>query len=392
MKKILIITDTFLGMAGSERNITQLLNYLNKDHFELTVACIQSGELSEGLAQQGFAVHALRQGGLYTPNGIKNIRFLRKVIIEKGISLILTYHEASDFYGLLLSKLCGIPVVTNRRDMGFKIRRHHRLAYRLFGRQFAGVITVCDAIKEEFSKRGWFKAEVMHTIHNGVHLEEYDSKTVTTDSLKRTLGLDEGPLIGLIANLRKIKGIDYFIGAASILKTKINNIHFVVIGADMDHKGYTRDDLSQRARERQVHDRVHFLGERDDIPALISAFDIAVVSSLSEGFSNSILEYMASSKPVVATQVGGNGEAVADGKTGFLVPPADSAALAEAMLKILQDKELADRFGRAARERVEEKFSLAKMMESYESYFFQMSNKHQPTHSSSACHSHGAKL
>jgi glycosyltransferase involved in cell wall biosynthesis len=114
---------------------------------------------------------------------------------------------------------------------------------------------------------------------------------------------------------------------------------------------------------------LHFIGGRRDIPDVISLFDVAVLTSLSEGFSNVILEYMASSKPVVATNVGGNPEIVVHGETGLLVPPTDSAALASAILSILKDKEVGLRFGKAGRKRVEEKFSLDVMLRNYENLF-----------------------
>ncbi|MDH5769297.1 MAG: glycosyltransferase, partial [Nitrospirota bacterium] len=101
-------------------------------------------------------------------------------------------------------------------------------------------------------------------------------------------------------------------------------------------------------------------------------FDVAVVSSLSEGFSNVILEYMASSKSVVATNVGGNPEAVVDGETGLLVPPGDSLSLADAIWSILINKDMGIRLGIAGRERVEEKFSLEKMIINYEHLFEQV--------------------
>jgi glycosyltransferase involved in cell wall biosynthesis len=118
-----------------------------------------------------------------------------------------------------------------------------------------------------------------------------------------------------------------------------------------------------------VERNVHFLGSRNDVPDLISTFDVAVISSLSEGFSNTILEYMASARPVVATMVGGNPEAVRHGETGLLVPPGDSQALAAAIGTILDDKALAARYGAAGRRKAEELFSLESMIRNYESLF-----------------------
>src|SRR5512139_3696240 len=124
--RILIITDVFKKIAGSERNITQLLHGIDQTRFQVYVACFYSGELAQAMEAEGFQIYGLRRGGIYSIKGLKNIIFLYELIREKGIDLILTYHEGSDFLGLVLSNMCAIPVISNRRDMGFKTRLPHR--------------------------------------------------------------------------------------------------------------------------------------------------------------------------------------------------------------------------------------------------------------------------
>jgi glycosyltransferase involved in cell wall biosynthesis len=175
--------------------------------------------------------------------------------------------------------------------------------------------------------------------------------------------------VGLIANLRSIKGIKYFIEAASIISKTDSRVKFLIIGENFNEPGCTREEMELFAKKCNVDNNVHFLGKRTDIADIISIMDIGVVASLSEGFSNTILEYMAASKPVVATNVGGNKEAVVHNETGLLVSPESAIALAEAILSILKDKEMAFRYGAAGRKRVEEKFRLEKMIGQYEGLF-----------------------
>jgi glycosyltransferase involved in cell wall biosynthesis len=281
----------------------------------------------------------------------------------------VTYHEASDFYGLVLSKVCQVPIISNRRDMGFKTGSHHNMAYKLFGKLFNAVITVSEAVEKEVIKQNWFQVDRIFTIYNGVDTKEYKSKDDIV-RIKQSIGIGTThPVVGMIANLRKIKGIRYFIEAASIISKKNSQVQFLIIGVDMNEPGCTKGEMELFAKDCNVDKNVRFLGKRTDIPDLISIMDIGVIASLSEGFSNAIIEYMASSKPVVATDVGGNREAVLQCETGLLVPPADSHALASAILSILEDKEAALRFGIAGRERVEEKFSLDVMLRKYENLF-----------------------
>lgn len=368
-KRILLLTDIFGGAGGSERNISQLLAGIDKDKFEPYVACLTSEKLSENVNDQGASAIDLNEGGIYTIAGFKNLVFLRRLVYEKHISLIVTYHESSDFYGLALSRLCNIPIISTRRDMGFKTEFHHRLAYKLVGGCFDAVITVSDAVKKEVVKRRWFPEERIRTIYNAIDTADYGNGHHGT-ALKKSLGIHpESPVVGMVANVREIKGHPYFVQAASIIHRTNHDAQFLMIGYDMKNSPLTIAGLKRQGEEMGIFQNLHFLGGREDVADLISIFDVAVLTSLSEGFSNVILEYMASSKPVVATEVGGNPEIVVHGETGLLVPPADPAALASAILSILEDGEVALRFGRAGRKRIEERFGLGVMLRNYENLF-----------------------
>lgn len=367
-KKILIITDTFRAMAGSERNITYFLGNGDQNILEFFVACFTSGKLANDMRGKGFSVSDLREGGIYTLSGMRNLLFLLRLIYENNISLIVTYHESSDIYGFVLSVICRVPIISSRRDMGFKTRLHYRIMYKLLGRFFDAVVAVSNAVSREVISQGWFPSEKITTIYNGVNLNEYNKKDI--NSIKGNVGVKAGhQVVGLIANLRKIKGIRYFIEAASIICKQRDHVEFLIIGGDTHEHGCTKADLEELAKRLGVHKNIHFLGKRGDISDLIAMFDVAVNSSLSEGLSNTVLEYMASSKPVVAADVGGNSEVVIDGETGFIVPPKDSNALANAILSILEDKEMGIRFGIAGRKRIEENFSIEKMITNYQNLF-----------------------
>lgn len=365
-KKILIITDVFKKIAGSERNITQLLHGIDQARFEISVACFFSGEVAQVMRAEGFQIYDLRRGGIYSMRGLKNIIFLYKLVRKEKIDLILTYHEGSDFLGLVLSTLCAIPIVSNRRDMGFKTRFPHRVAYRFFGRYFDGVITVSNAVRNEVINKGWFKAGKVWSIHNGINVEEY-ANNAKRESIKQSIGIAPGKnVVGVIGNIKRIKGIRYFLHAASLICARNPDVEFVLIGYDLKEAGNSLEDMKLLAKQMKIADKIHFLGERNDIADLISVFDVAVISSLSEGFSNVLLEYMASAKPVVATDVGGNREAVVHGETGLLVPSENAQRLADGIEVFLENREIALRYGLAGRRRVKKDFSLKGMIGKYE--------------------------
>jgi glycosyltransferase involved in cell wall biosynthesis len=207
------------------------------------------------------------------------------------------------------------------------------------------------------------------SIHNGINVEEY-SNHVNRESIKRSIGIKADQyVVGLIANIKKIKGIRYFLHAASLICAEKSGVEFVIIGYDLNETGNSMNDMKLFAQGMNIADKIHFLGGRKDIADLISIFDVAVISSLSEGFSNVLLEYMASAKPVVATDVGGNREAVIHGETGLLVPSENSQKLAEAIRVFLDNRDIALRYGLAGRKRVENEFTLQRMIGEYENIF-----------------------
>jgi L-malate glycosyltransferase len=143
-----------------------------------------------------------------------------------------------------------------------------------------------------------------------------------------------------------------FLRAARRILQKNKNAHFVLAG-----EGELRENLENLAKELKIEENTHFTGRCETIPELLRVSYACVLTSFAEGFSNSILEYMAAGKAVVATDVGGAGEAVIEGETGFLVDSDDDAALAERLETLLEDEGKAARFGERGKAAVREKFS-----------------------------------
>jgi L-malate glycosyltransferase len=327
------------------------------------------------MRKRGYKIFSLAPTGIHTWGGLQNLWALRRVVQAYQVDLIVTYHESSDLYGLVMAKLCGIPVISNRRDMGYNAKLVHNLSYRVLGRFYDFVVTVSKAVKQEVVDKGWFSAQRIVPIHNGVELEEFDlrikANRQTLEFSKIQLGLPPShSIVGMVTNLRSVKGISFFVEAAASISRIREDVEFLVIGLDIEAPGCTQREYLQMAQRLGVAEHIHFLGKRDDIPELIRIFDVAVVASLTEGFSNSILEYMACAKPVVATNVGGNPEAVVHSETGLLVPPAQTEPLAAAILDLLNDPLRAKKYGIAGRKRVDEHFRLERMIENYEKLFF----------------------
>ena len=196
-------------------------------------------------------------------------------------------------------------------------------------------------------------------IYNGVDETTYQPGP-GDESLRREIGLPDGSLvIGTVGRLDPIKDYPSLLRAFTVLRRDRPDSHLVIVG-----EGAERSALEQLAGEG-----THFLGDRQDVPSLFRLFDVFVLPSINEGISNTILEAMASGRPVVATRVGGNLELVQDGETGRLVHPRSPDELASAIADYLSDAELRQRHGDAARSLVLRRFSISSMVAGYEEVY-----------------------
>jgi glycosyltransferase involved in cell wall biosynthesis len=222
------------------------------------------------------------------------------------------------------------------------------------------VLVNADAIRRWLIADG-YPAERIRVIGNGIDLAPFGAPHVR-GALQQALQLEpRTPLVLVVSRLVPRKGIEEFLEAAALTAPRHATAHFVVAGVH-EQEGYP-EQLERLATRLGLGRRVHFLGPRNDVPALLADAAVAVLPSLSEGLSNVLLEAMASGAPVVATRVGGAPEVVEDGVTGLLVPPGDAPALARSVLRLLADPALGWRMGAAARDLVHTRFSLEAMVE-----------------------------
>jgi glycosyltransferase involved in cell wall biosynthesis len=191
-------------------------------------------------------------------------------------------------------------------------------------------------------------------IYNGFDFVRVEYMTIKESSC-RHLRDSKAKTVGMVAEFNRFKDYATFIHAARKISKRRKDVVFVAVG-----DGETLETSKQLAAEAEA---IQFLGKRKDIIQLVETFDIGVLSTFTEGFSNSIMEYMALGKPVVATNGGGTQELVVDGETGFLVPPANPDALAVKIEYLLDNSDIARHMGRAGEERLRREFSITKMVE-----------------------------
>lgn len=210
------------------------------------------------------------------------------------------------------------------------------------------------------------------TIYSPVDVSEFDPSNVrpTNSVPDEDVDAEDPIIIGTVANVNPIKGLEYFIRAIASVNEYTNRpVHAPIVGGIIDSRQDYYEDLLKSCKELGIEENVHFLGRRDDVSALLADFDMFVLASVAEACPMAVLEAMAMEKPVIVTQVGGIPEQIDDGEHGWIVPPEDPDAVASAIMDGLKNETEAKRRGKRARERVCSKFSLAQCVKKHESLY-----------------------
>jgi glycosyltransferase involved in cell wall biosynthesis len=217
-------------------------------------------------------------------------------------------------------------------------------------------ICASDAIRQMLISDGVPEARAV-TVHEGIDLAHVAAAPQA--SLHEDFWLPHhAPIVGNVAALVPHKGQKHLIESAALVLRQVPDARFVIAG-----EGELRPALERQIKDRHLDKHVLLAGFRPDVLSLHKAFDVFAMSSVTEGLGTSLLDAMACGKPVVATSTGGIPEVVVDGETGFLVPPRDHEAMAEAIVRLLKDTALRARMGAAAIRRVREKFSADRMVQ-----------------------------
>jgi glycosyltransferase involved in cell wall biosynthesis len=251
------------------------------------------------------------------------------------------------------------------------------------------VLSVSSRLTEKLSATVGFPAHRIVTIRNGVDTHRFTP--ASRDDARQALGLERNELVvGAVGRLLPVKDQQSFLRALGLLAR--SGLRFTAIIAG---DGPLKDELAAVAQAEGLGSRVRLIGERSDVESVLAALDIFVLSSISEGLSNTILEAMASGVPVVATAVGGADELVVHGRTGLLVPSRDEQALAGAIRTLADDPARRAAMGVEGRRRAEEHFSVARMVEAYEDLYVSLSGNGAPSqplprHGRSGRHDGGA--
>jgi len=345
------------GPGGAERMMVLLAAGLGPE-YRSEAALIRDTWLGSALRSRGVPVTMLQnRSGSF----LATLRDVLQLIRKKGVSILHTHEFFMNSVGLAASRLSGIPLVATVHGKSYYAdRRRRRVAYRLVGRLASQMVAVSEDVKRFLIERVAVSPRRIQVVPNGVPLDQVPSREKIL-SLRDELRLPpQSRVVGTVGSLYPVKGHAHLIAAAPHVLAQSPHVIFLIVG-----RGGLREELEAQARRLGVAPCFRFLGHRDDVTDILSVCDIFALPSLSEGMPLALLEAMAAGVPAVATRVGGVAEVLADRKSGLLVPPGDSQALAKGIITLLEDRSLARRIGESAREVVAGRFSLNEMVRAY---------------------------
>ncbi len=357
-KSVLHLIPSF-HQGGSEQQAVQLVKLLHADGtYRVHVACLdRSGVLLGDIESVGFTEFPeFPLNSFYDANMARQLRRCGKFIKGNNIEIVQTHDFYTNIFGMAAASIARVSVlIAAKRETGMRSSTQKFIERRAFS--FAhSIVANADRVKNYLVESG-VPGSKISVIHNAIDLQKLDVTRIEREEVLKELRLSPDPemqFVTIVANLRSpVKNHRMFLRAAAKVKARVPNVGFILAG-----EGELTGELKEFAAELDLTEQTFFLGRCSKVAELLSISDICCLTSESEGFSNSILEYMAAGKPVVATAVGGAAEAVVENETGFLVASDDDEALADYLIELLSDRGKAKLMGDRGRNVVEQKFSL----------------------------------
>ena len=349
--------------GGAQEHLSSLMARIDQSRYDVSVVALSAGSAVRKLQRAGIPVLAV--GAL---DDAIAVGALAPHLAEVRADVLHSHMFRADTVGT--RAVMALGEIGHRRPYIVSTVHSSRVRSSEDQALLAGLtphmdrlIAVSRSIERKLHQEGRDVIPV-DLIYNGVDLQRYDDQEPCC-TLPDEYGMEAGSqIVGVVARLEPEKGHPTLFDAWPIVLRTVPDSYLLVVG-----EGSRRDALEAQARELRIAHRVVFTGRRDDVPAVTAALDVAVLPSYREAQGLTILEAMALSRPVVASDVGGIPEMIQDGKTGLLVPPHDPEALAAAIIRLLTDHPLADTLGRAGHDLVHDRFCIELMVRAVEAIY-----------------------
>ncbi len=360
-------------IGGAERQLLMLMQGLDRDRFRPHVVCLDGeGALRDDYVDASASYHVLNRRHTLDPNALNSLVDLTRRIRP---AIAHTWLYIANLYGGWAARLAGVPsVIVSQRGLGIDpqhswLKRAQMPVFNFLISQFSDRLLVNARAVAEPMYRVGFSADCTEVIYNGLQED-----TVVAEAEQNTLReeLDIQPediLLTAIARIDPKKDLATMIKAVALVAGNHPNVRLIVAGGGFPE--YQRS-LERLAADLGIDDKVSFLGFRNDPQALLSISHVSLLSSLTEGLPNAILESMRQSRSVVATAAGGVPELITDGEHGYLVPPGDSTAFTDRINRLIENPELAGKMGQAGNAKAATQFSSQAMIEATQGVYTQL--------------------
>jgi len=339
-----------LNQGGVQQGVLNLCRGLDSNQFKVLACAIENGgAIAREIEEAGSEVIVLG----YKRQPVKTIFALIRLMHDRDVRIVHASSYHPSLYARIAGILAGVPVRMSYEHVVFDNRRPVRI---VLNRLLSGFTQAFTAVGESVAVqvKDWYgySNSKVYVVHNGVDIKRF-RPSIDRREAKKSLGLDpDQPVVSMISRLDEEKGHRYFFEAVRSISSA-RDIQWLVVGM-----GRGEDRVKEQADKAEVQGAIHFLGLRRDIPEILAATDIYAFPTLQEGFPNSLIEAMSSGCAVVASDFAGNLEVARHEHNALIVPMRDSSALADAISRLLNDGQLAERLSSQARTDIERNFSL----------------------------------
>ena len=370
---ILFVIDN-LSFGGGERVFSQIINNLPLEKYRIFLGSSPGGELSHVIHRKHIQFLPM---DFSKKTNFSLIQTIAKIIKKNEIEIIHGQGARAEFYARLASSLAGESKYISTVAMpveGFDVNALKKKVYSLFDRfseRFVDrFLVVSDVLRDKMIRGHGIAAEKVIRIYNGIEVDHYlpQEQNGSREKVRNEFNIEGDTLfIGAIGRLVWQKGFEHLVQAMPKVLNEFPLSKVLIVG-----EGPLREVLEAMARRMKIEKHLVFTGFRSDIKEILSAVDILVVPSVLEGFPMITLEGMAMAKPIIATKIEGIKEQIVDETSGILIPPRDPNAITNAIIRLGEDKNFAQNLGLGARRRVEEHFTVEKMVGETERVYFSL--------------------
>lgn len=374
MKKIKVLHITHATEGGVAEYIKLFFSHVNKDKYEICLICPKYGPLKSEIENMGINVYTIEMSrDIDIKNDLRSFLNIKKAINEIKPDIVHLHSSKAGVLGKLASYLNKVPCIYNAHGWSFSmnVSRKKKKVYALIEKYTSifcnKIVNISDYEHYLANKYRIAKNEKMITIYNGISMDKY-SNLIADLELKSSLDIpQEGFVIGSVARITEAKDPKKFIDIANEVCKLDDNVYFIWVG-----DGELRNEIEKLILKYNLNSRVKITGWTNQVEKYISIFDIGILTSKWEGFGLSIIEYMASNKPVIASAVGGITSIIQNRYNGILINDRSTKGFTSAIEELKTKKELREKLINNAKETVKYKFNIKDLVEEHSQLYMKI--------------------